>query len=543
MADSKKGEMIKGQIDTVILLALVDGDKDSNDICVFIEEKSNNQYSVKQGTFYSAMQRLVKKNLIKEYRSSAVDGIRRKYYKLMPSGSKYLEKTREQWMESKALVDNLIDAEPTPAPIHAIEEPKPQPNQVDEFESFKAFAQNSVDEFAVETHDTEDDLDYFNKIGEIVLNEVTEELNKLKADETENQTTQTISEIPVEPIVEKIEEIPEKIEDSLDNYENLSTMTKDELFDFEIIDSASEEKNEESVFVEDTATPTHESTLVETKPSEEPKTQPVVKQEPSVQSIKPVEEDEIDDHLILEDSVQSHKYDYKRLLSKFMPTDKPVEKPVYNSTQTIEEPKPQPKVEQIAVKVEQPVQTAIKEEPKQPTIPTVDGTDFSDLYEMAQREGFKIKTSYNTNKYLGNQILLNKLNLHGSWLFFILLALQAFILNFALENIIDWDLSVKLIILGCLAVFPLICLLLYILSPKRAVPEVSSFKDAMGLALLITIQSLVLIVCVAIFIGVDFNNFKELATYIILPLVLVLNIPLYFILKYSLLSTGKYFTE
>ena len=44
----------------------------------------------------------------------------------------------------------------------------------------------------------------------------------------------------------------------------------------------SEEKNEESVFVEDTATPTHESTLVETKPSEEPKTQPVVKQEPSV---------------------------------------------------------------------------------------------------------------------------------------------------------------------------------------------------------------------------------------------------------------------
>lgn len=541
MADSKKGEMIKGQIDTVILLALVDGDKDSNDICVFIEEKSNNQYSVKQGTFYSAMQRLVKKNLIKEYRSSAVDGIRRKYYKLMPSGSKYLEKTREQWMESKALVDNLIDAEPTPAPIHAIEEPKPQPNQVDEFESFKAFAQNSVDEFAVETHDTEDDLDYFNKICESVLNEVTEELNKLKADEAENQNSQI--EPAGEPIIEKVEEIPEKIEDSLDNYENLSTMTKDELFDFEIIDSASEEKNEESVFVEDTATPTHESTLVETKPSEEPKTQPVVKQEPSVQSIKPVEEDEIDDHLILEDSVQSHKYDYKRLLSKFMPTDKPIEKPVYNSTQTIEEPKPQPKVEQIAVKVEQPVQTAIKEEPKQPNVPTVDGTDFSDLYEMAQREGFKIKTSYNTNKYLGNQILLNKLNLHGSWLFFILLALQAFILNFALENIIDWNLSVKLIILGCLAVFPLICLLLYILSPKRAVPEVSSFKDAMGLALLITIQCLVLIVCVAIFIGVDFNNFKELATYIILPLVLVLNIPLYFILKYSLLSTGKYFTE
>lgn len=537
MADNKKGEMIKGQIDTVILLALVDGDKDSNDICVFIEEKSNNQYSVKQGTFYSAMQRLVKKNLIKEYRSSAVDGIRRKYYKLTPSGSKYLEKTREQWIESKALVDNLIDAEPTPAPIHAIEEPKPQPEQVDEFESFKAFAQNSVDDFAVETHDTEDDLDYFNKIGESVLNEVNEELNKLNLNETDNQTTQTISEIPVEPIVEKVEEIPEKIEDSLDNYENLSSMTKDELFDFEMIEEISEVKEEEPILVESTPAPTQETTPPQPKPAQEIKPQPIKSQEPVV------DEEEIDDQLLLEENVQSHKYDYKRLLNRFMPTEKHVETPVQKPIQPIEDTKEQPTIEPILVQVKEPVQQKNQAEPKQPTIPTVDGTDFSDLYEMAQREGFKIKTSYNTNKYLGNQILLNKLNFHGSLLFFILLTLQALILNFALENIVGWDVSVKLIILGCLAVFPLICLLLFILSPKRAVPEVSSFKDAMGLALLITIQSLVLIVCVAIFIGVDFNNFKELATYIILPLVLVLNIPLYFILKYSLLSTGKYFTE
>ena len=82
------GDMIRGHIDTIILLSLVDGDKDSNEIRKNIEDRSDNKFSVKQGTFYSAMQRLVKQSLIKEYRSSATDGIRRKYFSLTEKGEK-----------------------------------------------------------------------------------------------------------------------------------------------------------------------------------------------------------------------------------------------------------------------------------------------------------------------------------------------------------------------------------------------------------------------------------------------------------------------
>ena len=90
-----KSEMMRGHIDTFILLSLVDSDKDSNEIKTSIEEKSENKLTVKQGTFYSAMQRLVKQNFIKEYRSSAVDGIRRKYYSLTEKCKKSLEKNIE----------------------------------------------------------------------------------------------------------------------------------------------------------------------------------------------------------------------------------------------------------------------------------------------------------------------------------------------------------------------------------------------------------------------------------------------------------------
>ena len=540
MADNIKGEMIRGQIDTVIMLALTDGEKDSNSIITAIEEKSDNQYTIKQGTFYSAMQRLVKQNLIKEYRSSAIDGIRRKYYNLTAKGRKFLEKNREQWSASKALVDNLIDAEPAQAPVKPVEDPTPQPAQIDEFESFKAFAQSSVDGFTVETYDEEGDLAYFDKIGESVLNDVNEELSKLKTEE--KQETPPVQE-EIKPLQdEKVEKIEDNTDNSLDDYDNLSNMTKDELFDFEMVDEDEPKLPLEPVLRQDSPsaqpnTPINEPAEKE-KPAEikaEKESEPVKNQPITQNSIT----DEIDDRLILEDAVPTNRHDYKRLLNKFMPTEKPVEKPA----KPVEEPTPQP-VAQPTAQVEEPVyKEPVQNTSAEPVIPTVDGTDFSDLYAMAEREGFKIKTSYNTNKYLGNQILLNKLNLHGSFLFFILILLEALVLNFALGTILNWDISVKLIILGVLTAFPLICLLFYLLSPKRVVPEISSFKDAMGIALLITIQASILIICFALFMSVDFNNFKELATFIVLPFILVLNIPLYYILKYALLSTGKYFTE
>ena len=105
------------------------------------------------------------------------------------------------------------------------------------------------------------------------------------------------------------------------------------------------------------------------------------------------------------------------------------------------------------------------------------------------------------------------------------------------------QLNTKLIILGCLASFPIFCLLMYVVNRKHTVYDVIPFKDAISAALIITFQLTIIILCVALFVNVDFNNFKEVSTFIVLPFVLVLNIPVYFIFKYTLLSTGRYFTE
>ncbi len=563
MADNIKGEMIRGQIDTVIMLALTDGEKDSNSIITAIEEKSDNQYTIKQGTFYSAMQRLVKGGLIKERRSSAIDGIRRKYYSLTPKGNKYLDKNREQWSASKALVDNLMDTEtptaPTPQPQKPIE-------TVDEFENFKAFAQKNIGDFSVDT--SQSDENYFDSIGQDVLSDLNQELSKLNEAEDENQ----VDKIPTEP---QIEEIPEPIVETTEDYESMQGKTKDEILAFELEDEVEpqeeiapqteiqQDENKDETIVEETVDEllNFEPQTVETTTFDEAtpvenfeKTPEFIEEKPEYSHFE--EFDNYDDFLNLEDSIPTNRNEYKQLLSRLLPKQSVSQSTKPEYTLNEEEPQVEEPIEETPVDdlkfdsdpiyedpTTPPIQEPIQETKEPKTIVSSDPSDFSDLYKMAEEEGFKIRTSYNTNRFISSGILINKLRFTSALLFFILITLQSLILNFALGKLLDWSPTVKLIILGCLAVYPLITIFMYLLSAKRCVNEVMPFKDAMGVALIITFQLAILILCVAMFVGVDLNNFVEVLTFIILPFVLVINIPIYFILKYSLLSTGKYFTE
>lgn len=543
MADIIKGEMIRGQIDTVILLALTDGDKDSNDIRSAIEEKSDNQYSIKQGTFYSAMQRLVKQGLIKEYRSSALDGIRRKYYSLTQKGTKYLDKNREQWSVSKALVDNLIDAEPVASEPKREEQP---PKIVDEFDSFKALVENSDESFSIESATL--DESYFDVIGADVLSDLEKELEKPEIKEEALKPVQT-EELPLPATGEKLDKIEDNSSDFIDDYLSISNRTKDELFSFEM----DEEEGFESLEI-----PEEEPEIQEETPPTIP-TMPVEEEPIQVATDSEPDQAEEDDHLVVEEYTPTNRNKYKQILNSILPKaqestperieerNEQVSLDDYQSITTNEayelerqknaEIYEQMRAEQVVERVE------VKEEKVERRQINSDPSDFSDLYAMANREGFKIRTSHNTNKFAGNGILINKLRMHGALLFLILLFVEGLVLNFALSSILQWNPSVKFIILGCLAIFPAITLVMYLLSSKRVVSEISSFKDAMGVALIITFQMTIIILCVALFVSVDFNNFKEVCTFILLPFILALNVPIYFILKYSLLSTGKYFTE
>ena len=101
-------DLIRGNIDTIILKTMIDGDKYGLDIIKEVEARSNGTYELKQPTLYSCLKRLENQELISSYWLDSDIGGRRHYYKLTDKGHETLQKKQEEWAKSKFIIDNLL---------------------------------------------------------------------------------------------------------------------------------------------------------------------------------------------------------------------------------------------------------------------------------------------------------------------------------------------------------------------------------------------------------------------------------------------------
>ena len=633
------GDMIRGHIDTIILLSLVDGDKDSNEIRKNIEDRSDNKFSVKQGTFYSAMQRLVKQSLIKEYRSSSTDGIRRKYFSLTEKGEKLVENNRKEWLESKEVIDTLVDTvqekPETDLMIRTEDFPIPSENPYESpvlsDENDQKIDEKSIENLPEDAYDarvtvhnetetqSEDDLlqDINAKLSDI-LGELGFENDKT---DNENANNETFVEKNTSENVSKLQENKEHPNAKINERRS---------YPFEITDS--------SLYVEDETdfnptveiTVNHVETIRETEPeinvTDEVETADQNDEKPfifddNIEENEPLEStaqtenvtnvtcetveetnvsidenlsetqtandanatfeytaqedkaandeysDEEDDLLAVEDGTTSNRREYKSILSSLFPKKEEKHAATEIETNNSEE------------RTERNEQTRYFDDDYSPARSETDGyyeenvssgrypsddetaeianektdrrqqtyydgegsTDFSDLYNMAKREGFKIKASYNTNKYYGDRVFINKLNFHSSIIWYLVLFVEMLIMNLTLSQIVNWSSSVKLILVFSTAVFPVVCFVIYNINKTKTAKELASFKDVIEIALIITFQITIIILCVALFASVDFGNIKEVTSFVLIPFIFALNIPIYFMIKYALYGTGKYY--
>lgn len=630
------GDMIRGHIDTIILLSLVDGDKDSNEIRKNIEDRSDNKFSVKQGTFYSAMQRLVKQSLIKEYRSSATDGIRRKYFSLTEKGEKLVENNRKEWLESKEVIDTLVDTvqEKTETDLMMRTEDFPIPSEnpyespVLSDESDQKIDEKSIEnlpEDAYNTHVTvhnetetqsEDDLlqDINAKLSDI-LGELGFENDKT---DNENANNETFVEKDTSENVSKLQEnkalpnakINERrsypfeitdsslyVEDETDfnptveitvNHDETVRETEPEINVTDEVETADQNDEKQFIFddnieenepIENTAqtenvtceTVEETNVSIDENPSETQTANDTnATFEYTAQEDKAANDeysDEEDDLLAVEDGTTSNRREYKSILSSLFPkkeekhaateieTDNSEERTERNEQTRYFDDDYSPARSEIDGYYEENVSSGRypsddetaeianeKTDRRQQTYYDGEGsTDFSDLYNMAKREGFKIKASYNTNKYYGDRVFVNKLNFHSSIIWYLVLFVEMLIMNLTLSQIVNWSSSAKLILVFSTAVFPVVCFVIYNINKTKTAKELASFKDVIEIALIITFQVTIIILCVALFASVDFGNIKEVTSFVLIPFIFALNIPIYFMIKYALYGTGKYY--
>ncbi len=133
-------------------------------------------------------------------------------------------------------------------------------------------------------------------------------------------------------------------------------------------------------------------------------------------------------------------------------------------------------------------------------------------------------------------------NFHSAFLFFALIVLETLVVGLTMDSVLQFGFKAYLFFDLAVLLFPVVTGIMYYVSPRRAVSELRPFKSAFETALIITLNLVLLILVVAVVINVDFSAPVEISRFIFVPVLIVINVPLFVVFKYSLLDKQMYYS-
>lgn len=101
-------DLIRGNIDAIILCVLADGDSYGYEILKDIAARSQGEYEMKEPSLYTSLKRLERQGCIEGYWGNETQGARRKYYRVLPLGMSELAQATERWAHVRDVIDRLL---------------------------------------------------------------------------------------------------------------------------------------------------------------------------------------------------------------------------------------------------------------------------------------------------------------------------------------------------------------------------------------------------------------------------------------------------
>jgi PadR family transcriptional regulator, regulatory protein PadR len=95
MAVDKK--LLKGSTAMLILRLLKAGDKYGYQLVRELEQRSNNVFTLKEGTLYPILHALESKGQIESYWQQSESNRRRRYYHITDEGTRFLHERQQEW--------------------------------------------------------------------------------------------------------------------------------------------------------------------------------------------------------------------------------------------------------------------------------------------------------------------------------------------------------------------------------------------------------------------------------------------------------------
>lgn len=111
LPDDKKLELLQGTLEVLILRSLKLEANHAYGISQFLQQQSDNEFVVDNGSLYPALQRLLQRGWIAAQWKTSPNGRRARYYSLTATGRKQLVKATSQWERFVAAMARVLAPE------------------------------------------------------------------------------------------------------------------------------------------------------------------------------------------------------------------------------------------------------------------------------------------------------------------------------------------------------------------------------------------------------------------------------------------------
>lgn len=101
-------DLVRGNIDTIILSTLAGGDTYGYEILKRIAATTDGAYEMKEPSLYTSLKRMEGRGLVCSYWGDETQGARRKYYHVTDEGVEELAQAVERWTSARDIIDSLL---------------------------------------------------------------------------------------------------------------------------------------------------------------------------------------------------------------------------------------------------------------------------------------------------------------------------------------------------------------------------------------------------------------------------------------------------
>lgn len=101
-------DLIRGNIDAIILCTLAEGDSYGYEILKDIATASRGEYEMKEPSLYTSLKRLETQGCVESYWGNETQGARRKYYRVTDAGTHELAEATERWVRVREIINKLL---------------------------------------------------------------------------------------------------------------------------------------------------------------------------------------------------------------------------------------------------------------------------------------------------------------------------------------------------------------------------------------------------------------------------------------------------